>query len=473
MKKYIVSVCVSVLIFIISGISTTRAATSTENLLIIFDASGSMTTQFGGVTRISAAQSTISDLVQGLDTNTLVGLRALAQENKSLKADACKETALLQPFTSDHQAIVNQVNSLQAVGSYTPLAYALRQSASDFTSGQNNVLILMTDGQENCGGDPAAAAAALKAAGIKVKTYVIGLGADPTMRSQLSSIATAGGGTYYDASDATSLASSFNAIQQAEHPIDKTNTDSLLGTEVTGGNGYETAVPITPGMYHLSHDQIGEQYDYFKMNVNAGEKVNYSVQSSESNIDYDKKTNTFISRNDHAGDCALVKVYSATRAKIDSVYALNPSQLVKGSFTPDETGTIYFFVGCSSVMAKSDIFTIAFDSPATSSPSTQPQTVADTSSGQSPSGTDSQTGSSNGGNIQPQTAHNQPSMDTPPAQNLIYIIIVAVIIVGILLIALIVLVIVLIKRGKTKNIQSPNVTPTESTTPPPPVQPMQ
>ena len=42
----------------------------------------------------------------------------------------------------------------------TPLTYSLEQAAQDFgaTSDEERVIILVSDGEETCGGDPAAAA---------------------------------------------------------------------------------------------------------------------------------------------------------------------------------------------------------------------------------------------------------------------------------------------------------------------------
>ncbi len=362
---------ISIVLLLIAGLFSQKAfaETAKENMLIVFDASGSMTETFGGATRISAAKSAISDLLSGLDSNTVVALRGLAQEKKADKASACTVTALLQSFTSDKNTILNKVNAIQAVGAYTPLAYSLEKSASDFVAGQNNVLVLMTDGMDTCDGDPAKAAAALNSAGIKVKTYVIGLGADAKTRTQLSAIATSGGGSYYDANDATSLANSFKAIQELEHPVDKTNTDELLGTEVTGGNGYNTAVPITPGMYHLSHHQLGGQYDYFKMNVKEGDVLTVSIQSSESLPYFDEKTNSFVDDNNHRGSYAGIGVYTATRLKLSYIYEGSPSTLEKEDIKITDTGTIYFLVGNensqSAVMSKSDIFTIKVNNPNT------------------------------------------------------------------------------------------------------------
>jgi hypothetical protein len=73
-------------------------------------------------------------------------------------------------------------------------------------------VILITDGQETCGGDPVAAAGALSAAGYL--TYVIGFATDdPTVRSDLDAIAAAGGtSSAIFADDSTTLAAAISGI---------------------------------------------------------------------------------------------------------------------------------------------------------------------------------------------------------------------------------------------------------------------
>ncbi len=474
MKKYIhLLIIIAAIIYSVGLVSSVKAATASENMLIVFDASGSMTEQFGNASRIDTAKSTISDLVNSLDSNTLVGLRALAQEKKTTKTDACKVTALLQPFTSDHAAVLDQVNSLQAIGTYTPLAYTLQQAAGDFTVGQNNVLILMTDGQENCGGNPSQAAAALKAAGIQVKTYVIGLGADAATRSQLSGIATAGGGSYYDATDATSLAASFNAIQQKEHPVDKTNTDSLLGTEVTGGNGFQTAVPIVPGMYHLSHNQLPSQFDYFKMDVVAGDVITYSVQSSENSIKYDAKTNTFSQTTDHDGTWPGMKIYSATRAEIGNVMTSGASHLEQHDLTISDSGTIYFLIGNNNSggydftnMSKSDLFTIKIAHAASAATAPATGSTDSTSAGATTGTTDNNTGSTDtSGSNQADPIPQNITDATNAAGGIVFTIIWSVVVAGVLLLLVIGLIIYFVVKGKKKPVTPSLVSATVVSTP--------
>jgi MYXO-CTERM domain-containing protein/uncharacterized repeat protein (TIGR01451 family) len=84
-------------------------------------------------------------------------------------------------------------------------------------------VVLVTDGDESCGGDPVAAAAALKAAGIKVS--VIGFATpDPTMQANLNAIAAAGGtGSAVIVDDSVALSSAIATIVSDSILIERCN----------------------------------------------------------------------------------------------------------------------------------------------------------------------------------------------------------------------------------------------------------
>lgn len=149
-----------------------------KNLLMVFDASGSMTEMFGSVTRMEASKKAAADFLDGLDSNVLVGLRVFAQVRNTNKVEACKLTNLIQPFTNNLASIKSPISLLSPVGSYTPLAYTLIQAKDDFSVGKDNVLVLLTDGIDTCDGDAASAAANLFNSDKKIKVHVIGLGID-------------------------------------------------------------------------------------------------------------------------------------------------------------------------------------------------------------------------------------------------------------------------------------------------------
>src|SRR3989344_7266888 len=69
------------------------ASAAENNTLVIFDASGSMLDDFGGVSRIQAAKEVLYSIIPSF-SNSSVGLRAYAHIKKANKTDACRVTNL-------------------------------------------------------------------------------------------------------------------------------------------------------------------------------------------------------------------------------------------------------------------------------------------------------------------------------------------------------------------------------------------
>ncbi len=62
----------------------------------------------------------------------------------------------------------------------TPIEHSLTQAANDFIDNKsNNIVILITDGIEECGGDPCKARQKLMEKGIIFKPFIIGIGLSP------------------------------------------------------------------------------------------------------------------------------------------------------------------------------------------------------------------------------------------------------------------------------------------------------
>jgi Ca-activated chloride channel family protein len=82
------------------------------------------------------------------------------------------------PFSiNNHNAIINEIKDITPRG-VTPITYSLLQAAHDFPSnaGYRNILILITDGVESCGGDPCQASIELQKKGVFLRPFIIGLG---------------------------------------------------------------------------------------------------------------------------------------------------------------------------------------------------------------------------------------------------------------------------------------------------------
>lgn len=155
----------------------------------------------------------------------------------------------------DKVALTTQVDALQPVG-WTPLGYALQQAANDFTQpaseGVVNAIIMVTDGLETCGADPAAIAAELKSSPAGITTHVIGFGTTPDELAILQGITQASGGQLLGSTNAGQLMSSLFTILEELEVVEETGTgearNSPLGIGRIGQVGdYEVSViSVTP-----------------------------------------------------------------------------------------------------------------------------------------------------------------------------------------------------------------------------------
>jgi Ca-activated chloride channel homolog len=150
-------------------------------LLFLLDGSGSMLEKWGAPneTKLSIARSILSRIVDSLRQNTRIDLALRVYGHQYPPGqNNCRDTKLEVPFgPKNHSLIIERINQIKPKG-VTPIAYSLQQAATDFPAqpGYRNILILITDGIESCGGDPCATSEALRKKGVFLQPYIIGLG---------------------------------------------------------------------------------------------------------------------------------------------------------------------------------------------------------------------------------------------------------------------------------------------------------
>jgi Ca-activated chloride channel family protein len=182
------------------------------NLEIILDASGSMNGEIDGRRKIDIAHEALAALVGKLPDRTNVALRAYGHR----KGGDCSDVELLTPLgVLDRSALTTRINAVSpAQKGMTPIGASLQQVAQDLQGAQGDVLVvLVSDGDETCDGDPTQVATRIHADNPKIRFDVIGFNVGPEeWRARLSGIAQGGGGSYFDAKDAAQLV---DALQQA------------------------------------------------------------------------------------------------------------------------------------------------------------------------------------------------------------------------------------------------------------------
>jgi Ca-activated chloride channel homolog len=206
-------------------------------ILFVFDASQSMYGHFQNSTKFDIAVKLLGGLLDSLrNTSDLEIALRLYGHQKQYPPQDCNDTRLEVPFAKDNIARIKHVLKTITPKGTTPIAYSLEQSVKDFTPCSNcrNIIILITDGIEECGGDPCAASMELQKQGIILKPFVVGIGKD--FREQFDCV-----GTYFDASNETEFRNALNVI--ITRVLNPTSVQVNLLDQ--GGNPSETNVNMT------------------------------------------------------------------------------------------------------------------------------------------------------------------------------------------------------------------------------------
>ena len=139
------------------------------------------------------------DSLQRVD-NLELALRVYGHTKRFPPQD-CDDTRLEVPFGRMNSfQIKKKLNEIQPSGT-TPIAASLQECEKDFPDDPSrNIIILITDGIEECNGDPCAVSYALQKKGIVLKPFVIGLGITKDFAKSFECV-----GTYYDAAEESSF----------------------------------------------------------------------------------------------------------------------------------------------------------------------------------------------------------------------------------------------------------------------------
>lgn len=149
-------------------------------ILFVLDGSGSMEALWDNQqSRMDVAKSILTKLVDSLRVNPSleIALRVYGHQFPR-SSNNCKDSRLEVGFApKNHNAILTKIKSITPRG-VTPITFAIEQAAKDFPSaaGYRNILILITDGVESCGGDPCAMSRELQKKGVFLRPFIIGLG---------------------------------------------------------------------------------------------------------------------------------------------------------------------------------------------------------------------------------------------------------------------------------------------------------
>jgi len=219
---------------------------SSNAIEVILDASGSMgQTLPTGESRWMAARQALDELA---DSAFPAGVPVALRVYGHLQPNSCNMALEigLEPFDADgFRRVVAGIDP--KLLSQTPLAEAILAAGDDLAAVEGQrMVILVTDGEESCGGDPESAILSLRERGIATVNIIGFALRDQAVKEQFLRWAELGGGVYLDAATGEELGSALNLVLQPEFLV--LDPD---GVEVGRGRVNSDAVVVPSGIYRV------------------------------------------------------------------------------------------------------------------------------------------------------------------------------------------------------------------------------
>lgn len=150
-----------------------------SRVLFLLDVSGSMKEDWNGRKKFDVAKELLYKLIDSVEKknpNVQFAVRAFGYQ--SPRADRnCKDSKLLVPFAKNNAANIQLALQKISPQGMTPIAYSLLQAPADFPADSKslNSIIIITDGNENCDGNPCSSSQQLIEKRITVRPFIVGL----------------------------------------------------------------------------------------------------------------------------------------------------------------------------------------------------------------------------------------------------------------------------------------------------------
>ncbi|PHG59345.1 VWA domain-containing protein [Bacillus wiedmannii] len=182
------------------------------NVEILLDASGSMAGKVNSESKMEVAKKAIYNYLDKIPDNANVMLRVYGHKgsnNENDKSLSCGSSEVMYPLQPYNKEQFNAALSKFGPKGWTPLASAIESVNDDFkeyTGEENlNVVYIVSDGEETCGGDPVNAAKNLNQSNTHAVVNIIGFDVKNSEQQQLKNTAEAGKGNYATVSTADEL----------------------------------------------------------------------------------------------------------------------------------------------------------------------------------------------------------------------------------------------------------------------------
>jgi len=188
------------------------------NVTILLDASGSMAGTVDGGVKMDLAKAAIKRFASSLPSHAQVSLRVYGHQGSNRekdKAKSCASTEEVYPRSAYSEKKFNQALDQFKPTGWTPIAKGMEEAYQDLKGADKaeNLIYVVSDGVETCGGNPEKMAKKLNQSNIQAMVNIIGFDVDNEGQQSLKNVAEAGGGKYETVQSEEELRDYFDDLQ--------------------------------------------------------------------------------------------------------------------------------------------------------------------------------------------------------------------------------------------------------------------
>lgn len=188
-----IAMVVALVLAMVPSVGVTYAWACQENAMLVFDASGSMASIRNGLSKIMVARDAAAEILPDVTRRRPTGLVTYGGE----RGPSCGDVHLkIPPVVGSGELILGELSMMEPKGQ-TPLSEAVMLAAQTLKGfGQPGVVVLVTDGLENCGYNACALGQKLQREAPNIRVHVIGFHLRSSSESRVACLSNATGGTY-------------------------------------------------------------------------------------------------------------------------------------------------------------------------------------------------------------------------------------------------------------------------------------
>lgn len=252
-------------------------------VIIAIDGSGSMAGTIGGQSKLELARQSALGFIDGLPSTVQASLLVFGQQGNNSeagKAKSCRGVDVLAPMSIDRARLTAAVKEVRAI-SWTPLAAGLERAKVLLDTAAKpgeQVIYVVSDGEETCGGDPVAVARRINVSNTRAVVNIIGFGLPSKDAAALKAVADAGGGGFVNVQNRADYDRTIAMVRESN----RQSANAVRTSNAISRNAVNTSDVVSDASLCISDLVDGESKrmsDDLSARWKRGEKVPFSSEA--------------------------------------------------------------------------------------------------------------------------------------------------------------------------------------------------